>query len=175
MSSSLPRFEKFSAIIFLNKLCDPFSLSSLSRTLNILIFTPLMESYKSHRLSYLFFILCSFLTGLFQNSYPLTHLFCLPFVLLYCRCSLLHFSLHSLSSLAAEFLLGSFFFLINLFIYFYFWLRWVFIAARGLSLVALSGGYSLLRCTGFSLRQFLLLRSTGSRCAGFSSCGSWAQ
>ena len=126
MSSSLPRFEKFSAIIFLNKLCDPFSLSSLSRTLNILIFTPLMESYKSHRLSYLFFILCSFLTGLFQNSYPLTHLFCLPFVLLYCRCSLLHFSLHSLSSLAAEFLLGSFFFFYK-FIYLF-----LFLAALGL-------------------------------------------
>ena len=45
----------------------------------------------------------------------------------------------------------------------YFWLRWVFVAARGLSLVAVSGGYSSLRCTGFSLRWLLLLRSTGSR------------
>ena len=27
----------------------------------------------------------------------------------------------------------------------------------------------------FSLRWLLLLRSTGSRCAGFSSCGTWAQ
>ena len=44
----------------------------------------------------------------------------------------------------------------------YFWLRWVFIAARGLSVVAVSGGYSLLRCTGFSLRWLLLLQSTGS-------------
>ena len=60
---------------------------------------------------------------------------------------------------------------INLFIYF--WLRWVFVAARGLSLVAVSGGYSSLQCTGFSLWWLLLLRSMGSRCAGFSSCGAW--
>ena len=57
----------------------------------------------------------------------------------------------------------------------YFWLRWVFVAARGLSLVAASGGYSLLRCVGFSLRWLLLLRSTGSRRMGFSSCGTRAQ
>ena len=64
------------------------------------------------------------------------------------------------------------FIFINLFIYF--WLRWVFIA-RGLSPVAASGGYSSLPCAGFSLRWLLLLRSTGSRHAGFSSCGTWAQ
>ena len=64
-----------------------------------------------------------------------------------------------------------FVFLINLFIYFiYFWLRWVFVAACGLSLVVVSGGCSSLWCAGFSLRWLLLLRSTGSRCAGFSSC-----
>ena len=64
----------------------------------------------------------------------------------------------------------------NLFYYLfiYFWLRWVFVAARGLSLVVVSGGYSSFRCAGFSSRWLLLLRSTGSRCAGFSSCGSWA-
>ena len=57
-----------------------------------------------------------------------------------------------------------FFFFINLFILFiYFWLRWVFVAARGLPLVAVSGGYSSLRCMGFSLRWLLLLQSTGSR------------
>ena len=50
----------------------------------------------------------------------------------------------------------SFFFLINLFIY-------LFLAALGLllragfSLVAASGGCSLLRCAGFSLRWLLLL------------------
>ena len=63
--------------------------------------------------------------------------------------------------------------LINLFIYF--WLRWVFVAACGLSLVAASRGYSSLWCVGFSLRWLLLLRSTGSRRAGFNSCGTWAQ
>ena len=48
----------------------------------------------------------------------------------------------------------------------FFRLHWVFIAARGLSLVATSGGYSSLRCSGFSLRWLLLLRSTGSRRVG---------
>ena len=62
-------------------------------------------------------------------------------------------------------------FLLLLFIYF--WLRWVFVAAHGLSLVALSGGYSSLQCVGFSLRWLLLL-SMGSRHAGFGSCGTWA-
>ena len=62
-----------------------------------------------------------------------------------------------------------FFFFINLFINF--WLRWVFLAACGLSLVAASGGYSSLRRAGSSLRWLLLLQSTGSRHAGFSSCG----
>ena len=73
--------------------------------------------------------------------------------------------------------LGSFhiFLNINLFTYFIlFWLRWVFVAACGLSLVA-SGGYSSLRCAGFSLRWLLLLQSMGSRCVGFSSCGTRAQ
>ena len=66
--------------------------------------------------------------------------------------------------------------LINLFILFiYFWLSQVFVAARGLSLVAVSGGYSLLWCAGFSLRWLLLLWSTGSKHAGFSSCGMQAQ
>ena len=45
----------------------------------------------------------------------------------------------------------------------YLWLRWVFVAACGLSLVAASGGYSSLWCAGFSLRWLLLLQSTGSR------------
>ena len=37
-----------------------------------------------------------------------------------------------------------------------------------------AGGYSSLQCAGFSL-WLLLLQSTGSRCPGFSSCGTWAQ
>ena len=56
-----------------------------------------------------------------------------------------------------------------------FWLCWVFVAAHGLSLVEVSRGYSLLQCTGFSLWWLLLLRSMGSRHAGFSSCGMQAQ
>ena len=67
------------------------------------------------------------------------------------------------------------FFLIHfIYLFIYFWLWWVFVAARGLSLVAASGGYSSWRYTGFSLRWLLLLQSTGSRCAGFSRCGSLA-
>ena len=42
-----------------------------------------------------------------------------------------------------------------LFIY-YFWLRWVFIALCGLSLVGANGGYSSLHCSGFSLGWLLL-------------------
>ena len=57
-----------------------------------------------------------------------------------------------------------FFFFINLFIYF--WLCWVFVSVRGLSLVAASGGQSSSRCAGLLLSWPLLLRSTGSRCAG---------
>ena len=54
-------------------------------------------------------------------------------------------------------------YIFKLFIYlFIFWLHWVFVAARGLSLAAASGGYSSLQCVGFSLRWLLLLRSTGS-------------
>ena len=66
------------------------------------------------------------------------------------------------------------FFLKFIYFIYYFWLHWVFIAARGLSLVTASGGYSLLRCEGFSLRWLLLLWSKGSRRAGFSSCGTRA-
>ena len=36
-------------------------------------------------------------------------------------------------------------------IVFFFWLHWVFVAAHRLSLVAVSGGYSSLRCAGFSI------------------------
>ena len=58
-----------------------------------------------------------------------------------------------------------------IYLFIYFWLRWVFVAAHRLSLVAASRGYSSLRCVGVSLRWLLLLRSTGSRRVGFSSCG----
>ena len=65
-------------------------------------------------------------------------------------------------------------FLFYLFFYFIFWLRWVFVAAHGLSLVVPSGGYSSLQCASFSLWWLLLLRNTGSMYAGFSSCGTRA-
>ena len=48
----------------------------------------------------------------------------------------------------------SFFFFLR-FNFIYFWLHWVFVAVRGLL-----------------IGWLLLLRSTGSRCAGFSSCGT---
>ena len=57
------------------------------------------------------------------------------------------------------------FFLLNLFIYL-FWLCWVFVSVRGLSLVAASRGHSSSQCAGLSLSWSLLLRSTGSRRAG---------
>ena len=57
-------------------------------------------------------------------------------------------------------------FFLNLFIYFYLWLCWVFVSVRGLSLVVASGGHSSSRCTGLSLSRPLPLRSTGSRRAG---------
>ena len=52
------------------------------------------------------------------------------------------------------------------FLFIYFSLRWVLVAVRGLSLVALSRGYSSLQCAGFSLRWLLLLWSMGSRRTG---------
>ena len=45
----------------------------------------------------------------------------------------------------------------------------------GLSPVEASRGYSLFRCAGFSFQWLLLLRSRGSKHAGFSSCGVQAQ
>ena len=50
----------------------------------------------------------------------------------------------------------------------------VFIAVHRLSLVEASGDYSSLQCMGFSLQWLLLLRSMGSRHAGFSSCSTQA-
>ena len=53
------------------------------------------------------------------------------------------------------------------FIYlFILWLCWVIVSVRGLSLVEASGGHSSSRCAGLSLWGPLLLRGTGSRCAG---------
>ena len=65
---------------------------------------------------------------------------------------------------------------IYLFIYlsiYYFCLRWVFVAARGLSPVAVSRGYSLLRCSGFSLQCFSCRRerALGARASVVVACG----
>ena len=70
----------------------------------------------------------------------LQHIFC--FVLLFC------------------------FFFSSAYLFIYFWLCWVFVSVRGLSLVVASGGHPSSRCTGLSLSLPLLLRSTGSRRAG---------
>ena len=61
------------------------------------------------------------------------------------------------------------FFFFNKFIYlfiFIFWLCWVLVSARGLSLVAASRGHSSSRCVGLSPSWPPLLRSTGSRRTG---------
>ena len=60
----------------------------------------------------------------------------------------------------------SFFKLIGLFIYF--WLPSVFVAARGLSPVVASGGYSLLRCMGFSCCR---ARALGARASAVVARG----
>ena len=69
----------------------------------------------------------------------------------------------------------SFFFFKFIYLVSCFWLHWVFIVVPGLSLVVVSGGYSWLRCTNFSLQWLLLWQRTGSRHLGFSSCSMWVQ
>ena len=61
-----------------------------------------------------------------------------------------------------------------IYLYIYFWLCWVFVAAHGLSIGAASWGYSSLWCAGFSLQWLLLSWSTGSGHTGFSGCGTGA-
>ena len=53
-----------------------------------------------------------------------------------------------------------------IYLFIYSWLCWVFVSVRGLSLVVASGGQSSSQCAGLSLSRPLLLRSTGSSCAG---------
>ena len=75
---------------------------------------------------------------------------------------------------------SSFFFKIHLSIYLSIYL-FIFgcvgssLLCMGFLLVAASKGYSSLRCVGFSLQWPLLLWSMGSRCTGFSNCGTQAQ
>ena len=61
---------------------------------------------------------------------------------------------------------SSHFFFLTPHLFIYFWLCWIFVSVRGLSLVVASGGHSSSRCAGLSLSRPLLLLSTGSRRAG---------
>ena len=65
-------------------------------------------------------------------------------------------------------------FLIIIIIVFNVWLHWVFVAAHGLSLIAASRHFSSLWRAGFCTWGLPLLRSTGSRHSGFSSCSMQA-
>ena len=73
---------------------------------------------------------------------------------------------HYSRGLQTSFVVYFFFFFKFLIFLFYLWLCWVLVSVLGLSLVVASGGHSSSRCAGLSLSRPLLLRSTGSRCAG---------
>ena len=62
------------------------------------------------------------------------------------------------------------------FFFFNFWLHWFFVAAHRLSLVAVSGGYSLLWCGGFYCcgAQALGAQTSVVVACGLRSCGSQA-
>ena len=96
------------------------------------------------------------------------HLYLL-FSLNYLFISFAHFrgGCYSISIDLKEFLLlGIHLSVFVLFWFGFFWLCWVFVSVWGLLLVAASGGHSSSWCVGLSLSLPLLLRSTGSRCAG---------
>ena len=57
-----------------------------------------------------------------------------------------------------------------IYVFVYSGLHWAFVALAGLPLVVVNGSRTLLRCEGFSLKQLLLLWSTGSRHTVFSGC-----
>ena len=89
-------------------------------------------------------------------------------------CQQLFFFFLNFSHLTFSALISIYLF-IYLFIY-YFWLCWVFVSVRGLSLVAASGGRSSSQCASLSLSRPLLLRSTGSVVVAhgpsrFAACG----
>ena len=94
----------------------------------------------------------------------------------------MNYSCHAVYYIPRTYFISGNLYLFKKLINFYFWLHWVFIAARGLSLVAASRGYSSLWRAGFSLRWLLLLQSMSSLGAGasvvvahgLSSCGSRA-
>ena len=65
---------------------------------------------------------------------------------------------------------------LNKFIYLfiYFWVRWVFISVQGLSLVVASGGHSSSRCAGLLIVTASLVAEHGLQTRRLSSCGSRA-
>ena len=67
-------------------------------------------------------------------------------------------------------------FILFIYLFIYFWLRWVFVAEHGLSLVAASRGYSSFRCGGYSSCGAWALGARASVVAarGLSSCSLWA-
>ena len=71
---------------------------------------------------------------------------------------------------------GPYYLFFGIYLFIYFWLCWVFVAACGLSLVATSGGYSSLWCTGFSYcgAWALGVQASVVVARGLSSCGSRA-
>ena len=125
---------------------------------------------RSHKM--VFQISCSVLTQLMNQC--TAWLSKVVLVSFYLFRSVVPNKLQPQSVLGSSFCSASFLFFFFL-ILFIFWLCWVLVAARGLSLVAVSGGYSSLQCTAFSLRWLLLLWSMGSRQVDFSRCGAWAQ
>ena len=55
-----------------------------------------------------------------------------------------------------------------------FWLLWIFVAARRLSLAVVSRSYSPVAVLGLPILVASLLWSVGSRSVGFCSCRAWA-
>ena len=67
-----------------------------------------------------------------------------------------------------------FFFFNFIYLFVYFWLCWVFVSVRGLSLVAASGGHFSLWCAGLSLSWPLLVAEHRLQMRRPSNCGSRA-
>ena len=64
---------------------------------------------------------------------------------------------------------------LNLFIYLFLWLCWVFVSVQGLSLVAASGGHSSPRCAGLSTIAASPVAEHRLQTCRLSNCGSRAQ
>ena len=85
-----------------------------------------------------------------------------------------HVSMNQKPALKKKTLKRQVFFFFFFFIFIYFWLFWVCCWVQAFS-SCVSRDHSWLQCAAFSLWWPLLQWSTGLRCIGFSSCGSWAQ